>query len=200
MQREAIYLRGEPFTISFKVRNLMKVDFPGGRFDAEIVFPDKRFEAVRDLTVSKLAPDHEWESKSTDFNALAEGYALVYLKDLHVNGGSLGRWVDGEGRDIMAEGGGRTNAIHGFHVETRRDYHTYFAFVMSAVSLAILISERVFATMVPSWLCLGSWFFPSRYLELGWYVPLVVAALYVVFTEGRGGENRKDKNKAKQTS
>lgn len=194
VQRKAIYLRGETFTITFKVHNPMKVDFPGGRFDAEIVFPGKRAEFVRDLAVSKLAPGKDWKSESTEFNALAEGYALVYVRNLSVKGGSQGRWVDGEDRDIMVEGKSRTYAIHGFHVETRRDYYTYFAFVVSAVSLAILVSERVFADVVPSWLCLGSWFLPSRYLQLAWYLALVVVALYVVFAEGRKEKGQNDEN------
>ena len=66
-------------------------------------------------------------------------------------------------------------------METRRDYHTYFALVASAVSLAILISEKVYSTLLldPASQARNS---P---LLLAWYAVLVVLALFVLLTEGR---------------
>jgi hypothetical protein len=178
LRRGAIYIRGDSFDITFNVHNPMTVDFPGGKFDAFIVYPSKQAEYVRDLAIPRLPPGRDWQSNPTEFNALAEGYALVYLGRLDVQG-ERGRWVNSEGRDIWSARWQHTDAIHGFHVETRRDYHTYFALVVSAVSLIILISERVYSTLLDA---------ATRTLYgpvlLTWYMILVVAGLVVVFTEG----------------
>jgi len=156
----------------------MKVDFPGGKFDAYIVYPSKQAEYVRGLTVPRLPPGGDWQSNPTEFNALAEGYALVYLGHLDVHG-EWEQWVNSENRDIWSTARHHTDAIHGFHVETRRDYHTYFALVVSAVSLAILITERVYSTLLDAAA-------RARYnpILLVWYIILVVTGLFVVFTEG----------------
>lgn len=189
--REAIYLRGELFTIRIKVHNHMDAEFPEGN-----ALPISSLQVSRPSTSGVKYPnwglEENGKAKPVDFHALADGYALVSLGFLDVTGrGEVGKWVDDQGRDMLHID--HTHAIHGFHVEARRDYHTYFALVASVVSLAILISERVFASVVPSWLSPGFWLFPSWYLQLGWYVALVAAALYIVFTEGRKAESHATK-------
>lgn len=148
--RRKVYLRGELFTITFEIQNPMDIDFPGGRFRAAIVFPTKQVEYVRNVAIPKLAPGKNWQSESFSFNALAEGYALVYPRDLDVVDGrnsTIGHWVDAEGREI--EWDIEATAIHGFHVETRRDYYTYYALLVSTASLAILVFERLFSLQLP---------------------------------------------------
>jgi hypothetical protein len=88
----------------------MKADFPGGKFDAYIVYPSKQAEYVRNLTIPRLPPGGDWRSEPTEFNALAEGYALVYLGQLDVQE-KLGQWVNGEDKDIWSAAQDHTDAI-----------------------------------------------------------------------------------------
>lgn len=146
--RRKVYIRGELFTITFQIHNPMDIDFPGGTFRAAIVFPTKQAEYVRNVTIPRLAPGKNWKSGSFEFTALAEGYALVYPRDLDVDemNNTIGHWVDAEGREIMWDI--EPIAVHGFHVETRRDYYTYYALLVSTASLAILVFEKLFSSQL----------------------------------------------------
>jgi hypothetical protein len=69
VRRTAIYIRGDSFEITFNVHNPMKADFPGGKFDAYIVYPSKQAEYVRNLTIPRLPPGGDSQSKPTEFSA-----------------------------------------------------------------------------------------------------------------------------------
>lgn len=159
--RKNIYIRGERFRIDFTIANVTEKEFPGGRFGAEVRFPTQQVTEVS-FNVPRLAPrDAVVVREVEDVEAYAEGTALVYADymtmspqiadSIHPDHAPVTVEFVTDNRQVGTSVGGAVigtrSAIHSIHIELRRDYYTYYAFLIAAVSLSILAVDRVLSLL-----------------------------------------------------
>jgi hypothetical protein len=129
-------MRGGLFIIRLNFKNVEQASFPGGDVEVSIRYPTRQYERF-ESKIPPLAPgkDH-WTGWKGPFSAFAEGYALVWVSQIASSIPIV--FVNSKGTQL--------HAVHGIHVEMKRDIYTFYALVATAISLAGLAVEKMAST------------------------------------------------------
>ena len=136
------FLQGQKFGASLTFRNLDEKQWTQP-FDFKIAidYPTTQMEFVIG-SVSEIAPLKEIQVKALDFDALSEGFALF-----SVDSPKIGKVKEAGEVDLVQWGGAPLEnriAFRGVNIETEMDILTQYGFLFSAVSLVILVLEKLY--------------------------------------------------------
>ena len=136
------FLQGEKFSFSLTFKNLdEKKSTQPFLFGIMIEYPTRQKEYYPG-SVPEIAPLQEHTTEPQDFDALSEGYALFSVDVPKIGKVSEIREVD------LVQWGGialrNEMAFGGVNVEAKHTVYTLYGFLITAVSLSILILEKIY--------------------------------------------------------
>lgn len=106
--------------------------YPGGELELEIRYSTHQANRLRGALPS-LESGKSFGWPPVIFNALADGYGLI-----HCNMKPDATFIDESNKAFARE-----DAVSSIYVLTETDVYTFYALVISAISLAIIALERV---------------------------------------------------------
>lgn len=133
------YVVGQKYRIYYELENIGRTPFPGGTLQVYIHWPNGQIVGQR-FSIDPLAPGASCRTKIRDTDALARGFALIYVSPIIAQDGVSVEMCSSPGKRLQQISPAlNLYHIHSIYAKPTEEITGYWAMWISAVSLLLFV-------------------------------------------------------------